>query len=120
MSETTGRSLKPTYRRLYAPLLVLAMAALGTAMCAGIGGPPAEDTGANQDVAATLEALQAELANAQATVEAAGSSQPTISAPESPTEATPAPVAAPGEKVEDTFDSAIGTFALGGGVPVNG
>jgi len=112
-SQTTGRSLKPTYRRLYAPLAVLAMAALGTAMCAGLGGTPAEDTGANQDVAATLEALQAELANAQATVEAAGSSQPTISAPESPTEATPAPVAAPGEKVEDTFDSDIGTFALG-------
>ena len=117
-TRMTGSPLKPVYRRLYAPLAVLALAALSTAMCAGLGGTPAEDTGANQNVAATLEALQAELANAQATVEAAGSSQPTSSAPESPTEATAAPVAAPGEKVEDTFDSDIGTFALGEGVQI--
>ena len=106
-------------RRLYKPLAVLAVLALSTMMCLSLGGTPSDETGSGPDVAATLAALQTELANAQATVEAAGNTQPPTLAPSDSTEPTEPPAAAaPGQKVEDTFDSDLGTFALGEGIQI--
>jgi hypothetical protein len=105
-------------RRLVIPLTVLAVLALSTMMCLSLGGSSTEGTDANQDVAATLEALQQELANAQATAAAAGIAAPPTSAPAEQGEPTRAMAAAPGEKVEDGFDSDMGTFALGEAVQI--
>jgi hypothetical protein len=103
-------------RRLIMPLTVLAVLALSTMMCLSFGGSSTEGTDANQDVSATLEVLQQQLANAQATAAAAGQAAPATSAPAEPTQEAAAP--RPGQMVEDSFDSDIGTFALGEGVQI--
>ncbi len=105
-------------RRLLIPLTVLALLALSTMMCLSLGGSSTEGTDASQDVSATLEALQQELANAQATAGAAGVAVPPTAAPPEPGEPTEQMAAAPGEKVEDSFDSDIGTFSLSEGVQI--
>jgi hypothetical protein len=105
-------------RRLVIPLTVLAVLALSTMMCLSLGGSSTEGTDANQDVSATLEALQQELANAQATAGAAGVAVPPTAAPPEPGEPTEQMAAAPGQKVEDSFDSDIGTFAVSEGVQI--
>lgn len=114
-----GGSAGTIRRRLYIPLATLALLALSTMMCLGLGGTPADQTDSGPDVAATLEALQAELASAKQTAEAAGAAQAPTSPPAEATEPSEAPIgAAPGGKVEDSFDSDIGTFGLGEGIQI--
>lgn len=104
-------------RRLAVPLAVLAALTLSTMMCLSLGGGSSGGTESGQDVAATVEALQAELANAQATAAAAGVEVPPTAAQPAGGEPTQEPAAvAPGAKVEDSFDTDAGTFALGEGI----
>lgn len=105
-------------RRLAVPLTVLAVLALSTMMCLSLGGSSTDVTDTTQDVSATLEALQQELANAQATAGAAGAVMPPTAASGQGPEPTEAAPVAPGAKVEDGFDSDIGTFALGEGIQI--
>lgn len=104
-------------RRSPLPLLALAILALGTATCSR--GTAPEESGVGPDVLATLEAMQVELDNAKATAESASArpAQPaTAVGLTPPTEEAPAP--APGQRVEDNFDSDAGTFKLGEGVQI--
>jgi hypothetical protein len=110
-----GRELR---RRLTIPLAVLAALALSTMMCLSLGGSPSNAVDTNGDVSGTLEALQQQLADAQATVEAAGAAVPPTAATGGEEEPTQEMAAAPGGKVEDGFDSDIGTFATGEGVQI--
>jgi hypothetical protein len=105
-------------RRLIIPLTALAALALGTMMCSSLGGSSAEGTDTSQDISATLEVLQQELADAQATAGAASAASPPTAAPTKEAEPTEQVAAAPGGRVEDGFDSDIGTFALSEGVQV--
>ena len=102
---------------LHLPLLALAVLALSTSMCSRSSSSGGSDTDA--DVLGTLEAMQVELDNAKATAEAASAAvapAATSAGQALPTEQVAAP--APGQSVEDKFDSDIGTFRLGEGVQI--
>jgi len=120
MTESTPKTngpLGPRYQRLPVPLLALAIIALSTTMCTRSSSSGGSD--ADTDVLGTLEAMQVELDNAKATAEAAsGAAAPAATAAGQalPTEQAAAP--APGQRVEDSFDSDIGTFALGENVQI--
>ena len=120
MSESTPKNegpLGPRHQHLPVPLLALAIIALSTTMCSRSSTSGGSEAG--PDVAATLAAMQVELDNAKATAAAAGISLPpaaTAAGQALPTEQAGAP--APGQSVEDRFDSDIGTFALGENVQI--
>jgi len=120
MSEKTPKTegpLGPKHPHLHAPLLALAIIALGTTMCTRSSSSGGSD--ADTDVLGTLEAMQVELDNAKATAEAAsaGVAPAATSAGQAlPTEQVAPP--APGQPVEDSFDSDIGTFVLGENVQI--
>lgn len=116
-TRDTGHPHGAVRRRGPLPLLALAILALGTAMCSR--GTAPDETGAGPDVLATLEAMQVELDNAKATAEAAsgGAAEPAAAGElTSPTQEVTVP--APGQRVEDSFDSDLGTFRLGPGVEI--
>jgi hypothetical protein len=104
-------------RRVIVPLTVLAALALSSMMCLSLGGSSSPETNATEDVSATVQALQQELANAQATAGAAGIAPAPTSVPAEQAQPTEA-MAAPGEKVEDGFDADLGTFALSDAVQI--
>ena len=112
-----GNLLKSMYWRPRVSMVVLAVLALSTTMCSG--GSSSDESEPDLGIAATLAAMQIELANAQATAEAASALVPqaaTSADQVAPTEETAA--IAPGQNVEDRFDSDIGTFALGEGIQI--
>lgn len=111
--QTRG-PLGSRHPHLPVPLMALALLALGTTMCSRGG-----SSGESDDLAATMAAMQVELASAKATAEAAaGAPAPaaTSAGQALPTEQAAAP--APGQRVEDRFDSDLGTFVLGEHVQV--
>ena len=120
MSESTPNTEGPLgskHPRLPVPLLALAIIALSTTMCTRSSSSGGSE--ADTDVLGTLEAMQVELDNAKATAEAAsGAVAPaaTSAGQALPTEQAAAP--APGQRVEDSFDSDIGTFVLGEAVQI--
>jgi hypothetical protein len=120
MSENTLKTeglLGPKHQRFHVPLLALAIIALSTTMCTRSSSSGGSE--ADTDVLGTLEAMQVELDNAKATAEAAsGAVAPaaTSAGQALPTEQAAPP--APGQRVEDSFDSDIGTFVLGENVQI--
>jgi len=113
----TGGPLDTVWRRLPIPLLALAVLALSTTMCTRSSSSGGSD--ADTDVLGTLEAMQVELDNAKATAEAAsaGVAPAATSAGQAlPTEQVAQ--AAAGQRVEDSFESDIGTFVLNENVQI--